>query len=515
MKNKKSQLKTGIVLNYVNLGLGNLIPIFYTPVMLSILGQNEYGLFKLSSSVTSYLSLISLGLGSAITRYIIKAREQQGKEAEENVLGLFCIIFRIIAIAAFAVGLIMTANLHIWYGNALSSPELSRMRILVFLMVCNMALSFLVSPFISVVSAHEEFVFLQCMNIISTCVGPIANLIALFMGFASVGMAVSGIIINLVTQCCYCIFVYKKMHLRPRYKALPINLLKEIMAFSFWIFVANVVGQLYNATDTIMIGAIPALAAAGVAVYNVGGVFSSIVSSLTIGVSSLLAPKTNSMVFSGASNEELTDLAIKVGRIQCYIICLLVTGFIAFGRPFIGFYAGSEYGEAFWVAVFMMVPNVIPLVQSVCLNVVVAQNRHKFRSLVYLGIAILNVVGTWFLMQKWGIIGAAFMTGFALIVGPGFVMNWFYHFRTGLDMVRFWKEVGEIYIFPAVLCVITLVASRWIDFYNISAWIAGVVIYTAIYSIFNWRIVMNTYEKGIIEEPLRKISAVIKRKDNQ
>ena len=70
--------------------------------------------------------------------------------------------------------------------------------------------------------------------------------------------------------------------------------------------------------------------------------------------------------------------------------------------------------EAYWIAILMMIPNMIPLVQSVCLNVIVAQNRHQFRSLVYLGIAIVNVVGTWFLMQYMGIIGAAFMTGIPL-----------------------------------------------------------------------------------------------------
>ena len=62
MAQEKSQLKVGIVLNYVNMILGNLIPIFYTPVMLTLLGQSEYGLYKLASSVTSYLSLISMDL---------------------------------------------------------------------------------------------------------------------------------------------------------------------------------------------------------------------------------------------------------------------------------------------------------------------------------------------------------------------------------------------------------------------------------------------------------------------
>lgn len=90
MDKNKSQLKTGVILNYINLLLGNLIPVFYTPVMLQLLGQSEYGLYKLSSNITSYLSLISLGLGSAITRYLIKAREEDGKGSRrKNVRLIF------------------------------------------------------------------------------------------------------------------------------------------------------------------------------------------------------------------------------------------------------------------------------------------------------------------------------------------------------------------------------------------------------------------------------------------
>ena len=135
MTQQKSQLKIGILLNYVNMILGNLIPIFYTPVMLSLLGQSEYGLYKLSSSVTSYLSLISLGIGSAVTRYSIKAREEESAEAEERILGLFVVIFHIIALAAMVVGTVLTLNLHIWYGNSLTDAELGRVKILVQAMI--------------------------------------------------------------------------------------------------------------------------------------------------------------------------------------------------------------------------------------------------------------------------------------------------------------------------------------------------------------------------------------------
>lgn len=504
MKKQTSQLKLGIILNYVNMGVGNLIPIFYTPIMLSLLGQKEYGLYKLSSSVTSYLSLVSLGIGAAVTRYLIKARSEEGQDAEERVLGLFMIIFQMIAVMAFAIGLLLVFNLHLWYGQSLNDSELSRMKILVFIMVCNTALSFSMSPYVSVVNAHEKFVFLQCMNIMATCIGPVLNLIVLFMGYASIGMAMSTLFIGLLSRVLYYWYL-RRMSIKPRYRNMPTELLKEIFVFSFWIFVANIVSQLYNATDTVMIGAIPALATTGVAVYNVGGVFNNIVFSLTTGISNLLAPKTNKMVFANASNKELTDLAIKVGRLQCYIITLIVTGFIAFGRPFIAFYAGEGYEEAYWIAILMMIPNMIPLVQSVCLSIIIAQNKHRFRSIVYLGIAILNVAGTWILMHIMGIVGAALMTGIALIIGQGFVMNWYYWKKTGLEILRFWKEVGAIYIIPIVMCAATILLSNVIDFYNLFYMLFGIIVYTIVYCALNYMFVMNDYEKEIITGPLSKV----------
>lgn len=510
MKPAKSQLKAGILLNYINMGLGNLIPIFYTPVMLALLGQNEYGLYKLSSSVTSYLSLISLGIGSAVTRYLIKARTEEGEEAEAGVFGLFMIIFQVIAVASFMVGSLLCLNLDLWYGQSLTADELRRMQVLVFIMVCNMALGFSVSPYLSVVNAHEKFIFLQCMNILSTCVAPALNLLALFMGYASIGMAVTSLLLSLLTRIFYFLYV-RKCCVKPRYRNLPIHLLKEILTFSFWIFVANVVSQLYNATDTVMIGAVPALGTVGVAVYNVGATFNSIVFSLTTGVSNLLAPKTNKMVFGGASNRELTDLAIRVGRLQCYIITLIVTGFIAFGRPFIQFYAGEGYEESYWVAIFMMVPNMIPLVQSVCLNIIVAQNKHRFRSIVYLGIAVVNVIGTWIMMNLIGVVGAALMTGVALVIGQGFVMNWYYATHTGLEIGRFWKEVSKIYILPVIMCVVTLFLSTCINFENLWIMLTGIVVYTIIYCVLNFKMVMNEYEKNLLLSPLRPLLGKLHR----
>lgn len=510
MNNSKSEIRSGIILNYINLILGNLIPVFYTPIMLKLLGQGEYGLYKLSSNVVSYLSLISLGIGSAVTRYLIKARSENGQEEEERVLGLFTLIFAAISILTLLIGSFLAFHIDIWYRNSLTTAELTRMKILVFIMVINTVITFVFTPCSAVPGAHEKFVFVQGTNIVSTCVGPIVNLVVLFLGYKSVSLAICSLVMQISLRIVYLFFVRSRMKIKISFHNMPLHLLREILTFSFWVFVSNVVGQLYNATDIAMIGAVPALATTGVAVYNIGATFNTIELGITTGVSNLLAARTNKMVFSGASTHELSDLMIRAGRIQAYIITLIISGFIAFGQPFLLFYAGEGYEDAYWVAILLMVPNMIPLLESLCLTIIIAENRHRFRSLVYLFIAISNVIGTWILLQYKGIVGAAAMTAISVLIGHGMIMNWYYYKKIGLDIPRFWKEIFKIMIIPVVMCVVTVSISVVVNFYSVLVLLSGIIIYTVLFCVLNWRFVMNSYEKEIVTQ---LISPVLFRKD--
>lgn len=508
MKIPKNQLKIGVILNYVNIGVGNLIPLFYTPIMLRILGQNEYGLYKLSSVITGYLGLLSLGLGAAITRYLIKAKIDGGGEAEEQMFGLFLVIFRVIAAIAFVVGIVLIFNLHIWYSDSLCQEELSRMQILVFIMVCNTALSFSVSPYLSIVTAHEKFIFYQCMNIMNTCIVPLVNVIVLYMGYASIGLAVSSLAISVLIRFIYYMYVTHAIHITPRYKNLPISCLREIAIFSFWMFIANIVGMLYAATDTIMIGAVPFLGVAGVALYNVGIVFDQIIENVSVGISNLLAPKINKMVFVGESETTLTEYAILIGRLQCYMASCLLVGFVIFGHPLIHFYVGDEYQDSYWVMLMVSSPKIIALAQSACLSIIIAKNKHRFRSLVYLGVAIFNVIGTWLLLENWGVIGAAFMSGLSFFVGHGILMNWFYWKKMNMNIFHFWKEILKVCMIPFFVCIVCLFIRKFVDLYDIGILLTCIFVFLFLLISLQWCFAFNNYEKQLVLQPLKKIKII-------
>lgn len=94
---KINQLKAGAILSYISMSLGYIISILYTPIMLRLLGQSEYGLYNLVSSVVSYLGLLSFGFGSAYVRYYSRYKVEEDEENIAKLNGMFLIVFLLLA----------------------------------------------------------------------------------------------------------------------------------------------------------------------------------------------------------------------------------------------------------------------------------------------------------------------------------------------------------------------------------------------------------------------------------
>ena len=63
---ERNQRKIGAILSYALIIANTLITILYTPILISKLGQSEYGLYSLITSVIGYLTILDLGFGNAI-----------------------------------------------------------------------------------------------------------------------------------------------------------------------------------------------------------------------------------------------------------------------------------------------------------------------------------------------------------------------------------------------------------------------------------------------------------------
>ena len=68
----KSQIKSGIILSYINMFINVIISFVCIPIMLKLMGQSEYGLYSLVASFIGYLSVLDMGFGNAMIRFVSK-----------------------------------------------------------------------------------------------------------------------------------------------------------------------------------------------------------------------------------------------------------------------------------------------------------------------------------------------------------------------------------------------------------------------------------------------------------
>lgn len=501
---KINQLKAGAMLSYISMGLGYAISIIYTPIMLRLLGQSEYGLYNLVASVVAYLGILKFGFGNAYMRYYSRFKVKDDKENIAKLNGMFLLIFSIMGLIAVLAGVFLTLNSNRIFGSELTLRELEKAQTLMFILVVNLAISFPNIVFTSHITANEQFVFQKLLQVIRTVANPFVVLPILLMGYGSVGMAIGTTFLNLSIEIGGIIFCRKRLEMKFIFRGFDFKLMKEMVVFSSFIFINIVVDQINWNVDKFIIGRFYGTVA--VAVYGLAAQLNTYYLSMSSAISSVFVPRVHQLVVGDNSDRKLTELFIKIGRIQFILLSLIATGLVFLGKPFISMWAGENYADSYPIALLLIIPVTIPLIQNIGIEVQRAKNMHQFRSWVYLFVAIGNVAISIPLTMNFGGIGAALGTALSLIIGNGILMNWYNHRKVGLNMLIFWKEIAKIIpsmLFPIITGIFI---NKYLNLYNLPVFLVSGLIYVFVFAFSVWKFGMNKYEKNLISSPIAKIT---------
>ena len=132
--NDSTERKRGAILSYVSIIVNTLIQLLYTPLLIRMLGQSEYGLYSLVASIIGYLTIMDLGFGNAIIVYTAKYRAQGKIEEEKKLHGMFNLVFKIIGVVAALIGIVLFFNVNNIFGNKMTDIELHKMQIMMLIL---------------------------------------------------------------------------------------------------------------------------------------------------------------------------------------------------------------------------------------------------------------------------------------------------------------------------------------------------------------------------------------------
>lgn len=496
----------GVVISYAQIFMNIAIQLVYTPLMIRLLGKSEYGVYTLVASVVSYLSLFSLGFTGAYMRFSSRAQEQGAKE-EAKVNGMFLILFGIMSVCALTFGLLLSMYPKQLFGEKLSLSELSTAQTLMRILVINIALSFPISLFDSIIISKEKFIFQRSVMLLGTIVNPFVTLPLLLSGYGSISIV---IVTTGITVCKLLINIYYALHIinaKFYIKELNIHLLQELATFSFFIFLNMVIDQINWNVDKLILG--HTNGSSEIAVYGVGAQINSLYIMFSSTISNVFVPRVNRIALDENTqrrNEQFSELFNKVGRLQFAVLFLICSGFVLWGRYFImNIYAGVEYSKSYWVAVLLIIPATIPLIQNLGIEVQRAVNKHKFRSITYFIMAIANICISIPLAISFGAVGSALGTAIGLLIANGIIMNWYYSEHLGINIRGFWKSIISLCRGLVVPILVGVGLKIFIKVDSVISFLGVVFLYSAIYCISMYCLGFNENEKRNFKQIIHRV----------
>lgn len=505
----KSQLKIGSLLSYIQMVLSVIIGVAYTPIMTRLLGQSEYGLYGTVVSTISMLSILNLGFNSGYIRYYAKYNKENDKESIYKLNGMFLTIFTVIGIVALICGFYLSFHLDMVFSNGLTKSEYAIARVLMILLTINLAGSFPMSVFSNIISAHEKFIYLKLLGMLKTVAGPLITLPLLLMGYRSIAMVAVTVIVATFTDVLYMIYVLIRLKNRFVFHGYEKGLFKSLFVYTSFIAINLIVDQINWNIDKILLGRFRGTAS--VAVYSIGYSLYHYYQMLSTSITNLFTPRIHKIVNTmkedlTEQNRQLTDLFTKVGRIQFIVLGLVATGLAFFGYDFIvKFWVGEGYESSYYVMMLLVLPTSIALVQNLGIEIQRAENRHQFRSIAYLLMAIVNFVMSVFLCQLYGAIGSAIGTAISIILANGLIMNIYYHKKCNLDIKKFWKSILNLAKGLIIPVIVGMGINKFVVMDNVIVFLVMIIMYSLVYCFSMWLLGMNEYEKELLLVPIKNI----------
>ena len=503
-----NQLKGGALISYISIFANNVIGLLYTPFLIRSLGQSEFGLYSLASSTVGYLLLMDMGFGNAIIRFTAKYRAGGDKASEARLHNMFITVYVVIGLIVAIAGFLLALNSKHVFSKTMTSEELEKVRILIILLTINISITLFFSTYRAIVVAYEKFIFIKVVDLVRIILNPILMIPFLVYGYKSIALVVVLTVLNsgvLISNYLYC---RRKISVRPVFGSFNKSLFSEVIGYSSLVFVSSVVDQVYWNSNQFILGAVASTTA--IAIYALAITIKNLYFSFSTAIISVFLPRVTTLIANNASNQEVSNLFIKIGRIQYFIISLVLSGFFLFGREFIHIWVGAKYDDSFIITLLIIIPVTIPLIQNMGLTILQAQNRLRFRSLTYLIIAIFSIIISIPMAKAYQGFGAALVTCVSISLGHGLIMNVYYQKKIQLDIRRFWFEIGKISIpiLGAVL-VFLLMKKFWFEQKNLFNFVGGILLYISIFIALVWKFAMNNYEKGLFKRAVLLLITVL------
>ena len=507
-----NELKAGALLNYISIATRLATQFFLTPFILSSLGQDEYGIFMLSNSVIVWLSLTDFGLKATVNKYVAMYHARNETSQMAHFLGQSMVLFSCLGIFTAICGIVCYFYLGDFFPN-LTGEEHKTLEILYLLTLGNLILSFPLRPVTGIASAYMKFVTPGVVELSISLLNAGLTVLLLCWGFKAIALTILGVSTGIGTMLWGLYYAFRCLGVRLVFSRLDWPLYREMFQVSFWILLNQIMDLFYWRAGTPIIARTSG--AAAVTVFSLGISFSQYFMTASTAISGVIYPKIMHMVAQESTKEQLTDLMIRIGRIQAALLCLILAVFLCCGHDFLHLWVGKTIGteiSTVWAgAALVLVVLLIPLTQNTGIAILQALNIHKGRAVILFYSSVVCVILGYLISLRYGAIGMFAGTAISLFFGQIFLINRYYSRKAGLSIKRFFAQVYIPLLYSVPLLLLAGITGSFLI--KLDSWtslIAYSCCYAVAFTAVLWRAYLNESERELFSAPLKKLIHFLK-----
>jgi len=503
--NSSKQIKMGAIVSYITIAFNMIAGLIYTPWMIDKIGQDNYGLYTLATSLIT-MFVMDFGMGAAVSRFVSRYRAEDNQKAVNDFLGIVYKLYLFIDAIILLTLVVLYFFLDSVYAN-LTPGEVDTFKVLYVIVGLFSVVSFPFTNLNGILTSYERFAELKLCDLFHKAFIIVAMVIALLMGYGVYALVLVNAVSGLLTIALKLLIIQRKTEVHVHMRYFDKGIFKEIFGFSIWTTVGSIMQRLvFNITPSI-IAAVSVTGAVGVAIFGLASTIEGYVYTFATAINGMFMPRISRIIVSGKKEEELLPLMIRIGRIQLMIIGLITVAFIAFGKSFVvDIWNKPDFSLSYICAVLIIIPSVFYLPMQIANTTMVVENKVKLQAYVFIWMGLINVICSVILSRLYGAIGASVSILIAYMVRT-VAMGAIYHKSLKLNMIVFMKET---FLKLSPHLGITLVAGILLELWNPiqNAYLRFCVNGIALVGVFLGVMMLNgfnTYEKNLLFGFVKKL----------
>lgn len=397
------QIKLGTITSYIQIAFNMLFAMFFTPLLIKTLGNSDYAIYSLLYTFLSYF-VMDFGIGSSLAKFFTDCKyKKNNKYKEEEVLAASYKIFALLSIV-LAIAFLVAYNYLDLYFTGLKPSEMSNLKSSYILAIIYAVIGFLFTPNEAVFTANELFAQSKIMKMAQKIIFSVLAYIFAVTGKGLIWIVGASTFSGILYTCIQLVYLSRNNLLRINWKFWDNELFLDIFKYSVWVQIGGIASKFIIPFAPTILGRYAD--SNQIALFSIASTLEGYVYTFGDALNSLLFPKTSKLTNEN-KYDELNAFQVKIGKIQCFFISLIVFGFVVFGKEFLYLWVGNGYEEAYYIFLLITVSEIISIAMQISNNALQVVNKIKYQSISTAIGAIVCVVLSINLSKTHGAIGAA------------------------------------------------------------------------------------------------------------